>query len=222
MFDDRGWLKKLAIGGVMLFIPIVNFFVLGYWLRTMKQVADGKDSLLPEWDCWGDDFVRGLLVFLALLVYWLPMIAVWLASVIASAISPRAGAICSTGVCCLEVPWAIAVVLAWPAALVQYAKDSEFVAFFRFGEILRPIRDDLKGYITVILLMIVASTVASTASVVFLPAMFWAALVYAHLLGQLKAQSMAVAGVPTPGTSHSELTLGDLSTPKEDQPPSEA
>ena len=40
-FDDKEWVTKLLIGGILSLIPIVNLVVVGYTLKTLKNVADG-------------------------------------------------------------------------------------------------------------------------------------------------------------------------------------
>ena len=75
VFDDEDWVKKVAIGGVISIIPIVNFIAVGYSLRALKNVAEGKERPLPEWDEWGDDWVKGLMVTLAGFIYAIPLIA---------------------------------------------------------------------------------------------------------------------------------------------------
>jgi len=56
VFEDKNWLIKLLIGGILLFIPVVNFIPIGYALTALRNVAEGKESPLPEWDDWGGYF----------------------------------------------------------------------------------------------------------------------------------------------------------------------
>ncbi|PWH20913.1 MAG: hypothetical protein DDG58_00470, partial [Ardenticatenia bacterium] len=74
MFQDRDWLKKILIGGVISLIPIVNFAALGYVVQLVRNVRDGQDLPLPEWDQFGEYFVSGLYLFLVYVVYAIPII----------------------------------------------------------------------------------------------------------------------------------------------------
>src|SRR5688500_894251 len=77
VFQDPQWLKKVAIGGLLVFVPIFGWLVIfGYFMRNIRQVAVGSDLPLPEWDDFGNDFVRGLKGFVALIVWSLPVIVV--------------------------------------------------------------------------------------------------------------------------------------------------
>ncbi len=76
-FEDPDWLKKLLIGGALLFIPIFGWLVVGgYWMRIIRSAYVGNDVPLPEWDQFGDDFVLGLKGAVAILVWWLPFYAI--------------------------------------------------------------------------------------------------------------------------------------------------
>ena len=37
VFRDKSWIVKLLVGGVLIMIPIVNFIVLGYLLKVLKD-----------------------------------------------------------------------------------------------------------------------------------------------------------------------------------------
>ncbi|MBC7256387.1 MAG: DUF4013 domain-containing protein, partial [Chloroflexi bacterium] len=83
VFDDEQWVQKVVIGALLLLasiIPIVNIFtalvVVGYALRVLKNVSDGAERPLPNWDNWGEDWIKGLLFVLGMLIYALPAILV--------------------------------------------------------------------------------------------------------------------------------------------------
>jgi len=233
VFDDKDWLKKVAIGGLLNIVPIVNLIPGGYALRTLKNVSEGKEKPLPEWDDWGGDFMKGLMVFLAWLIYAIPMFILQGFSAAISAIAGASGSsdaqgvagVCTVGLSCLYALWGLAVGIILPAAVVKYSKNGEFASFFRFGEIFRFISANLGDYIIALLLSVVAFLVSSIAGgilcgVGLLFTIFWATLVSAHLLGQIEVQ--AVSPSAAGGTSYGELTLGDLSAPKDDKPAGQA
>lgn len=95
VFDDPGWLKKVLIGGLLFFIPIFGWFAVGgYWLRLVRQVSQGEDATLPEWNDFGGDFSRGLQAFVVALIWALPVISIY---IIAAMISALAGSADSVG-----------------------------------------------------------------------------------------------------------------------------
>ncbi len=66
---DPRWIQKVVIGGLLMFIPIINFFALGYLSRYAGQVLKNGSVKLPEWERWGRLFMGGLWFFLVILVY---------------------------------------------------------------------------------------------------------------------------------------------------------
>jgi hypothetical protein len=75
VFQDSQWVKKVVIGGLLFFIPIIGWLIIGgYWLRVIRQVAQGSDVPLPEWDDFGGDLVRGLKGLVVSTVWSLPVI----------------------------------------------------------------------------------------------------------------------------------------------------
>ena len=78
-FKDKDWLKKILIGGVMFIIPIFGWLViLGYAVETAKNVKNGQDTPLPEWEDWGGRFMTGLLAFVTIFIYAIPGILIGL------------------------------------------------------------------------------------------------------------------------------------------------
>ena len=193
MFDDKKWLEKLAIGGLLSIIPIVNFFAFGYALRTLKRLMQGTDASLPEWDDWGQDWVKGLLgSFVAPLIYSLPLMIIAIPyAIVAAASSSDTGGLCGVAFTCISSLWGLVMAVVLPAAMALYAESDEFSAFFNFSGILAFIRDNLGDYIIALLMMLVAGIVAGIVGgiacgigVAFTT--FWSLLVAAHLLAQIK------------------------------------
>ena len=241
VFDDENWVQKLVIGGLLLLasvIPVVNIFtalvVLGYSLRVLKNVGEGSDRPLPDWDDWGGDWVKGLMIILAALIYSIP---IWIVSGLSSAVSYFAtgsagyssyadpGALggmvglCIAAMSCLSGLWGLAIGIVLPAGIIKYGMEGEFSSFFKFGEIFRYIGDNISNYIVAILLNSVAGIVASLGIIlcvigVFLTT-FWSTLVGSHLFGQVQAEAAAAgaggsAPPPPPPPPLGEVTYGDL------------
>lgn len=216
MFDDEKWVEKLVIGGLLTLasiIPIVNLFtglvLVGYSLRILRRVSRGEELPLPQWDDWGGDWVRGLMVALAGLVYALPILILTGFSSVLGAIGGYEATgralegmvgVCAAATSCLSALWGLAMAFVFPAALIGYVKEEEFGSFFRFGEIFRFIGDNLGDYIVAILLLIVANLLSGLGVIacaigVFFTS-FWGELVGVHLLGQVSAIDLST---PTEG-----------------------
>ncbi|GIK65088.1 MAG: hypothetical protein BroJett018_28820 [Chloroflexota bacterium] len=74
--QDKGWLGKLAILVVLLFIPIFGWFIIGgYELRLIQRIYR-REPGLPEWDDWGGDLTRGFMAFVGGLIYAIPNIII--------------------------------------------------------------------------------------------------------------------------------------------------
>ncbi len=223
-FEDREWVTKLLIGSLLSVIPFVNFATYGYALRIVKNVADGAEQPLPNWDDLGDYFVKGLVATLGTLVYFLPAIIPGLAMAVLSVVpaySSNASSgqfspvvVCMWGLACLTALYTLFVGLILPAAYAKYAISGQFGAFFRFREILSFITSNLGDYVIALILAWLASLVASLGvilcgiGIVFTE--FWALLVGPHLLGQIcRGRAMALSPEPVsePPMSTSEPML---------------
>ena len=64
------WLKVL-IGGLLSFVPIVNFLAFGYLYRFSLQARRSGQLSLPEWNDWAGLFADGLKFAVVWLAYWL-------------------------------------------------------------------------------------------------------------------------------------------------------
>lgn len=76
--DDREYVQKILIGGLLMFVPIVNIFALGYLYRYAGQVMSTGRMELPTWDRWGKLFLGGL-IFLGIAVLFgvIPVLIGW-------------------------------------------------------------------------------------------------------------------------------------------------
>ena len=238
MFEEDKWVEKLLIGGLLMLVPIVNVFAIGYALRALKNVSEGKRPILPEWDDWGADWVKGLISsFVVPFIYALPLMFAAIPFMIVSSATtttyggPQYGygnnyqtmtglaTVCSLVFSCLAALWGLLIGIVYPAGTVRYARHGQFANYFQFRELFRFIKDNLADYIVAILISIVASIVAGIVGgiacgigVAFTS--FWSSLVMAFLFGQIEAApAQAVTadlGVPAP-------TYGELQTSKLDE-----
>jgi hypothetical protein len=69
MFGDPKWALKLLLALVFSILIVTGPAVIGYWMRYVRNVAEGHDDVLPEWNEFGTYWVHGVLVILAAIVY---------------------------------------------------------------------------------------------------------------------------------------------------------
>ncbi len=75
---DPQWLQKILIGGLLMFVPIVNLFALGYLYRYAKSILKSGRFQLPNWEEWAKLFLEGLIFIGVLFLYTLvPILAGW-------------------------------------------------------------------------------------------------------------------------------------------------
>lgn len=216
VFEDANWIMKIVIGGIVTMIPIVNFAALGYMITTLKNVADGQPQPLPEWSNFGDHFMKGLYVFVGVLIYVAPIILIYCCMMIIQTVfvgaasgtsgQDTAGAlagimgIVSMCLMCLMFLFVLAVAIMLPAAMTRYAMTNQLSVFWDFRNNFELISKNLANYIIAILIVWVASFVAGFGvilcfiGVVFTS--FWSQLVSAHVYAQFWRQSQGLANTP--------------------------
>ena len=219
VFDDDDWIKKLAIGGgiaiggvillPLLLVGLLLFFPLsGYMLEVIKNVRDGHERPLPEWDDFGGLFKTGFFVFLIGFIYNIPSLVFSCASALAQNApqfadldSDVVGAVVAIGTClsCIQFILSIAATVLLPAGLIRYAQFDTLGSAFQFGEMFSFIRNNIGDYVITVILSFVASFIAFFGVILCVIGVFftffWAILVTANLYGQLARKGQAPAVV---------------------------
>jgi len=138
---------KLIIGCALNIVPIVNFLSLGYVLKS-GELTLKKKSKIPEWDDWGDFFVKGLLAFIIGLLWMIPAIIIGVVGggtaiaafvgTIVSGGTPSFGAIVGAGIV-LIVAFLLALITVYfiPAAVFGYIHKGKFGEAFNFSTVFR-------------------------------------------------------------------------------------
>lgn len=76
--EDRESLQKILIGGLLMFVPIINILALGYLFRFTKHTMTTGKIKLPEWNNWVKLFVDGLIfIGVAIMFGLLPILLGW-------------------------------------------------------------------------------------------------------------------------------------------------
>lgn len=149
---DPGWVKKVLIGGIIVFVStlftiilvgLLGWFIFGgYVVRTVRNVINGDPNPLPEWDDMGGDLSRGLKGFVGLLVWLAP---VWILSICAAGLnlsdSDGAAAFSTILNLCLVTPLSILLsVFVLPVIIGRFSETEELGTMFQFGDVIADIR----------------------------------------------------------------------------------
>jgi hypothetical protein len=206
VFEDKNWIMKVLIGGIVLLIPIVNFAVYGYMLTTLKNVADGQPSPLPEWSDFGAHFMKGLYAAIGVIVYLLPgILVICCAQALTIGVTATAGAaggrdaggaaasiVGFLGLClsCIAYLYIFVAALTLYAPLTRFAMSANQLSlFWDFRGNLAFIQKNLTNYIIALLIAWVASFVAGFGIILCIVGVlftsFWGTLVAANVFGQL-------------------------------------
>lgn len=197
VFKDPDWLKKVAIAGLVMLIPIIGqLVVLGWALNITKRVINRDPEPLPNVD-FGADLGRGFSAFIISFVYSLPItILSGIIGLVDSLVASQSSADAVTwmvtivavcfGLFALVYGLLIAVML--PAAYGNYVAKGSLGAAFNLSEVFGLVKKALGAYVIVVLGMLVVGliaplgTIACIIGVIFTTA--YGQAVMGHLYGQ--------------------------------------
>lgn len=196
VFEDEKWISKFAVGVLITLVPVVNFATYGYMIQLLKNVRDGEERPLPEWDDFGKYFIDGIKFLAGMLAYFVPVIlATFLFTLVAIA-ADAGGAgeeivsLAAILVTCLSFFLMLLPFVFYPALYIQYAKADQIGDMFRLNDMWELIKTDTGSYVIVLIMIgFVLGIIASFGILlcvigIFLTA-WWAQLVSAHMIGQL-------------------------------------
>lgn len=168
VFEDPRWIPKILLGGLFMLASIFIigiFFVYGYFARLVRNVVEGQQHPLPEWDDLGDFFIEGFKLFAIGLIYTVPIALLLALLIIPTAIFSSIGdneAVRTIGglgvsaVWCMIFPIGLALAIWLPGALLMAVTTGEFSAAFDFGRIARFIRANIGNYVLAFVVWLVA------------------------------------------------------------------
>jgi hypothetical protein len=226
--EDERWPAKVGIGALVMlaatFLIFPAIFLTGYQLALMRNVVRGDSRPLPEWNEWGRLFSDGLYLFLALLVYSLPIWLLFCAGFGIFFLPLLAGGgneevigalfgLAFAGwllLACLILLGAFAMLFIMPALYVQYVRTGDFGALFRFGEIIAIVRTHagdilltaVAGIAGNLAISLVASPLVATGCGIILAlplsmaGTVWVLLALAHMYGQIARKIEGKSAVP--------------------------
>ena len=200
VFEDPRWLQKILLGGVFFAASIILvgiFFIYGYLARLVRNVADGVEPPLPEWDDLAEFFAEGLRLFCVSLIYAIPMVVLICAITIPAAVlgsmdneaSRSFGGLAVSCMTCLAFPVGLGMAIWIPAAVLMAIVSRDFSSAFDFRRIAEFLRANVANYLLAFVVFLIARFAAGVAGVILLCigllfTEFWAMVVGAYALGQ--------------------------------------
>jgi hypothetical protein len=204
VFEDKKWIEKMLIGGLILIIPIIGVLYMGgYMLETARRVVKGDPEPLPSHSEFGKILVEGLKYFVIGFVYSLPIVAVvivfGLCFTLFSLMSggsdnpslalPEYLVICMT-VCFvpLMIIFGIFIQMMVYGGLGEFIQTDDLGKGLQFGKAYKLVRKYLVKYFILLLVSMLLGLVGSAGAIVFgIGAFFtgfYSQAVFGHYLGQ--------------------------------------
>ena len=219
VMEDPNWIKKVLVGGGILFVGIVFIWLLaiplllagiiltGYTLTVIRNVAESNQLPLPEWSDFGGLFMKGLYGVLGTIVLYLPAILIACCAGGVGALPSMSkdvpSAVQYVAMClnCLQGLFFFVLGLIQPAAMTRFAMiENQVSVFWDFRGNLDFIMKNLSNYIIAVIVAAVASMISMFGIIlcgIGLPfTLFWSGLVGAFLYGELWRASQGRGVVP--------------------------
>ncbi len=203
-FEDNDWLKKLGLGVLIQFIPLIGQFTLQGWsFEISKRVRSNDPTPLPDWSNFGGLLSKGFMLFLAGLIYQIPTVIfacvatfVWVLPAMGAGSEDAAAALAGVAsilvICCscLIALYALAAAIVFWGGYVRYIDQEEFGTFFQFGDNIALVRNNIGDFGMVLLYVVLAGAIVSvvssiTAGIGSLLSTPFMMYFIGHLLGQL-------------------------------------
>ncbi len=209
IFDDQRWLEKLVLPLLVTLIPVIGWMVAaGYLLRVTRNVAEHQAEPLPELE-FGADLGRGFKVFVANLLYGIPIVLVSLLLFLPLALTENSSATIGFAIVLailggfVILVYALFMAIIMPVTNANLAMKERIGAAFEFKEIFRMLRNNFKAWLIVIGGALLCSAIIAPLGtiIVLVGALitgFYSQLVVAHLTGQAYAHSQTPGGQNAP------------------------
>lgn len=182
---EAGNWSRVLVGGILAIFPIINFLSMGYCVEVMEHTSRSRYEM-PAWDGWSGKFLKGLGISVVGFAYMIVPALLLSATGLWSSVSAQTVAtgfdpigIAGMGTAAL-ISVILFMILAFliPMAVAKFAATGDFVAAFRFGEIVRHIAAAPASYITTFVFAIALYALVSLLNAV--PYLGWILAVFAY------------------------------------------
>lgn len=197
VFDDQRWLEKIIIPILYSLIPVVGWMVMmGYVMRTIRNVAEGVEFPLPVCD-FGDDLALGFKMFVVNLAYAvIPLLLMLLLMPLTYAVESSSGmpVLAILGLIILSLflfVYGIVYSLIFPIIQANVAIKNSISAGFEFKQIFGMLTKNIGAWLLVYAGLLIGGLIAPLGSIAFFIGVFltsmYSLLMTAHLAGQAYA-----------------------------------
>lgn len=196
VFEDKNWLSKILIAGLISLIPIVGqIYLLGWTVEIVRRVKAGRTDILPTTH-FSYFLTLGLKLFVVALIYSIPVIIL---SAIMQLFTSSAGnadsdvfTVFFAGLGCigglLSLVINIAVALLGTYGTIKLAETDQIKACLDFQDAFNCIKNNIAAFVIVELLAIAAGLIQAAGLIICVGIIFtvpYGTAVVAHLVGQL-------------------------------------
>jgi len=198
--NDKDWITKILITGLIGLIPIVGQLYLAGWsMDIAKRYTLGSNDLLPDVN-FGQYIKMGFKFCVVNFVYALPVIIFsvitsFFTSVFMSSDSQGVqffGAALSCGMSFIYFVLGLAISIFAYAAIMRLIENEQMKDAFNFTQVWQMVKKSPKTFILLLLLSLLVSLISSLGLVVcFIGVIFttpYAMAVWGHLFGQAKVE----------------------------------
>lgn len=193
-FQDAEWLKKIAIGGLFVFIScyaglffIFGFFILGYYIGLLRNVINEEEKLLPDWSNFGKLFVDGILGGIVFLVYFIFIGLISAFFITQVAMDPYTlGVEKGLTITFISLLALLTLAIFINAGFIKLAETNNFAAAFNISGIFSLFKSNLGNFLAVIIFSTILNCILFLAGLGIVSPFtnFWGLVVQAHLFGQ--------------------------------------
>ncbi|NIR52397.1 DUF4013 domain-containing protein [candidate division KSB1 bacterium] len=192
-FQDKDWLKKMAIGGLIAFISfycglffIFGFPLVGYYVGVIRNVVKGEEQPLPDWADMSKIFVDGILGGIIFLVYFVVIggiCALLIVSVANQYMPDHEKALLIT---LISVFTLLALTVFINFGLIQFAATDNFGSAFSLPGIFQLVKSHLGEFLAISMFSLILNGILLLAGLGILSPFtnFWGMVIQAHLFGQ--------------------------------------
>lgn len=145
-FEDEDWLTKTVIGTFVMFFSFLPFVPLGYQTHVARNVLRGNKRPLPGAQDIGPAISDGLIVFVAWILYNLPLIVLGCVLIFSGAVLGDTDlgvllflclALCLGGFLLLFL---VVSTVFFGMGMIRFAESGDFTAFITIGDLWADVR----------------------------------------------------------------------------------
>lgn len=194
VFRDAEWLKKLAIGGLLAVVSfcfglifIFGFFLIGYYIGIIRNVAQGAENPLPEWQQWSKLFVDGIMGTVIILIYLAIIGGLCALFIVQICGQTYVGDVEMVfGIVSVSLVTLFLLIFLTNFGLIQFALTDNFASAFNFSALLSVMKSHLGEFLAVAIFSFILNAILFLAGLGILSPFtnFWGMAVQAHLFGQ--------------------------------------